>query len=93
MTFLLFPLLVGLAYWADKGFPFRRSHKSIATVNDKQIELGTMLSGEGKLNLVSTFCLLSAPQLHLCAYPNHLAGRRGRVGFYVPCAFLRGDVF
>ncbi|KAK4011358.1 hypothetical protein OUZ56_020474 [Daphnia magna] len=51
VTFLLFPLLVGVAYWADKGFPFRKTHKSIPTTNDKQIELGAMLSGEGEAML------------------------------------------
>lgn len=77
VTFLLFPLLVGVAYWADKGFPFRKTHKSIPTTNDKQIELGAMLSGEGKLNFLLFFPLpffLCLQVVHHTSIP--AAGRR-----------------
>ncbi|XP_046648240.1 sodium/calcium exchanger 1-like [Daphnia pulicaria] len=49
VTFLLFPLLVGLAYWADKGFPLcwkKPSTISVTTANGKEIELASINSGE-----------------------------------------------
>nr|CAH0106807.1 unnamed protein product [Daphnia galeata] len=49
VTFLLFPLLVGLAYWADKGFPlcWQKSRKtSVIAADGKEIELGSIKSGE-----------------------------------------------
>ncbi|XP_057365028.1 sodium/calcium exchanger 3-like isoform X2 [Daphnia carinata] len=42
VTFLLFPILVYLAYLADKGFPWNKSRVSAATANGKQIELGSI---------------------------------------------------
>ena len=47
VTLAMFPLLVILAYWADKGLPFGKSAKVVAE-NGKQIELGTIQSGECK---------------------------------------------
>ncbi len=51
VTFLLFPLLVGLAYWADKGFPLcwkKPSTISVTAANGKEIELASINSGESK---------------------------------------------
>ncbi|XP_046450400.1 sodium/calcium exchanger 3-like isoform X2 [Daphnia pulex] len=42
VTFLLFPILVYLAYLADKGFPWNKSRVSATTANGKQIELGSI---------------------------------------------------
>ncbi|EFX70229.1 hypothetical protein DAPPUDRAFT_328233 [Daphnia pulex] len=46
VTFLLFPILVYLAYLADKGFPWNKSRVSATTANGKQIELGSIQPGE-----------------------------------------------
>lgn len=51
VTFLLFPILVYLAYLADKGFPWNKSRVSATTANGKQIELGSIQPGECKFFL------------------------------------------
>lgn len=51
VTFLLFPILVYLAYLADKGFPWNKSRVSATTANGKQIELGSIQPGECKFVL------------------------------------------
>lgn len=62
VTFLLFPILVYLAYLADKGFPWNKSRVSATTANGKQIELGSIQPGECKFFLwFPTCCWLLAP--------------------------------
>ena len=48
VTFLLFPILVYLAYLADKGLPWSKSRVSTVAGNGKQIELGSIQPGECK---------------------------------------------
>ena len=47
LTFLFFPLLVVVAYAADKGWLFCKSPKSL-TDKQRQIELGNVQPGECK---------------------------------------------
>lgn len=51
VTFILFPILVYLAYLADKGFPWNKSRVSATATNGKQIELGSIHPGECKFVL------------------------------------------
>ncbi len=59
MTLLMFPLLVYLAYLADKGFPCRTP--KVVDENGKQIELGAIHPGECKLNWIRLFPVRPVP--------------------------------
>jgi len=65
VTLLMFPLLVYLAYLADKGFPCRTP--KVVDENGKQIELGAIHPGECKLNLVRLFPVRPVPAAAVAA--------------------------